>query len=161
MSIATVVTGGFGPGATIASVVTGGFTIAASVSPSTYPIKRSITWDDGQTPELVIGDTFQHLITLNSAGLAFDVSGASSIQACIVSKDHATQYSAAATMASDATGADWSTGDVIIYMTGAQTADIADYVTAEGLAKIEIQVEIGADKFSWFGAVRLVPGFIS
>lgn len=126
-----------------------------------YPIKRTVTWDDGQTPELVIGDTFQHLITLNSAGLAFDVSGASSIQACIASKDHATQYSAAVEMASDATGADWSTGDVIIYMTGEQTADIADYVTAEGLAKIEIQVEIGADKFSWFGAVRLVPGFIS
>lgn len=148
-------------------LMSGGIQGAGAATTSTgaavimFPIRRTVTWDSSQTPELVVGDTFQHLITLKSSASVFDVSGATSIKACIISKDHSTKYTADVEMSSAASGADWSTGDVIIYMTGTQTAAIADYVTAEGLAKIEIQVEIGADKFSWFGAVRLVPGFIS
>lgn len=135
--------------------------VVASASILVYPYARSIVWDDGKTPDLVIGDTFQHAVTLSSAGAAFDLSGATSIKAAIVSADHSAELAPAVEMASDSIGADWASGVIMLYMPGSDTAGIADYVDRETLARIEIQVEIGADKFSWFGAVRLIPGYIA
>lgn len=134
--------------------------IAASQA-AEYPFNRSIIWDDARTPELVIGDTFQHLVTLNSNGQPFDLSGASAIRAVVVSGDHAVAYTAALDMSSESLGADWSGGQVMIYMSGASTAGISEFVQAESLGKIEIEATLGVDKFTWFGVVRIVPGQIN
>lgn len=134
---------------------------SVSVVAPIFPVRRMLVWDENQTPDLVIGDTFHHLVTLYSGNAPFDVSAASSISATIVSADHSAEYAAGAIeMASESPGADWGSGDVILYMSGIETAGVAEFVRRETLVKIEVQVVIGADRFTWFGAARAIPGFI-
>lgn len=148
-------------GDAVGQAAAGGVLSDAAAPPAAYPFRRTITWDDRQTPELVIGDTFQHLITLKSNGSAFDVSAAASVKARVVTADHSDDLTDTADMSSAFTGANWSVGQVMLYMPGTVTMAIAESIQREALAKVEIQVELGADKFSWFGVVRVLPGFIA
>lgn len=134
------------------------YRVVTVTSGATYPFRRTIDWEGGTTPALVIGDTFRQRITLNSNGSAYDLSTTTAIQACIVSSDHQTQLNTTRAIERDA---DWSAGLLTINMDADNTAEIAEIITTECFALVEIQVTIEGEKYTWFGAVRLVPGHIA
>jgi hypothetical protein len=91
------------------------------------------------------GDDWDILITLNRNGTPQDVSGASSIDASIVSSDddNVTTLIAAVSLNSGATGADWSNGVVLAEFPAASTG------VATGIAYVELQVTEGGKKTTW------------
>lgn len=126
--------------------------------PPVFPSHRNIVWDGTNTPALVLGDTFKHRITLRSSGEPFNVSAATDISACIVSVDHQTKLNTAVSLTAST---EWAFGMVTITMDTDSTAEIATLITTEQFAWAEIQVTLAGEKYTWFGAVRLVPGHIA
>lgn len=161
MSIRTVVTEGYGAGGSIPSVVLEGYWPEASVPVDIgYPSNRSFLFDSG-VPTLVIGDTFREVgsALAGTPQAAFDMSGASSIKACVISHDHTQQLTDTVELAGDILGADWESGDIAVTFSKTVTAQInASEVT---LAKVEIQATFDGEDYSWFAVVKLVPGKIS
>ena len=138
--------------------VTATFRLTTLADTAVYPYVRSVTWEGEKTPVLVIGDTFRHRVTINSDGAAYDASTATDISACIVSLDHSVKYNDAVSIAAEA---GWESGLITILMDTNSTAEIAEYVTAECFAWLELQATFSGGKYTWFGAVRLVPGHIA
>jgi hypothetical protein len=132
-------------------------TVAAAGDVPTYPFRRTVAWEGGVTPTLVIGDTFRNRITLESSGAAYNLFTATEVQACVVSLDHSTAYNTVVELALEA---DWVDGIVTILMNATSTTGIAEFVTAEAFAWMEIQVTLGGEKTTWFAPVRVVPGLI-
>jgi len=108
-------------------------------------------------PVLVTGDDFHALVDLTENDLAYVVDGAASVKACIVSLDHRSAFCTAVAQSSGAIGANWPAGRVAVVLNAAATAAIVKY----GLAQIEIQVEQGGGKYTWFAGVRIVKGQIA
>ncbi len=129
----------------------------------TLPIKRSVTWDEQQTPILVVGDDFWHLATLiqGIAAAAYGVSAATQIRVALVSHDHSEAYTDAVQLNSGFTGSDWQNGILSIYIPDNVTAQAAEHVSGEVMAKIEIEVKISGNTFTWFAPVRVIPGYIN
>ena len=132
--------------------------VVAPADASAYPFQRTATWEGSNTPALIMSDTFKHRVTLSSNGEAYNLSTASDISVCIVSYDHQAQLN---TTQSIAPAAEWASGIVTISMDTASTAEIAEAITTEQFAWAEIQATIAGEKYTWFGAVRLVPGHIA
>lgn len=126
-------------------------------------INRTVTWDEGQTPSMVLGDYFWQNVTLKAGNfdLAYNVEDATSIKVTIVRADHTQALASAVDMASDTEGANWAVGIVSILMNEEQTAQAKSYITREEIGKLEIQVTIDSRTYTWFAPVRLIPGYIS
>ena len=125
-----------------------------------YPYLRSVEWNGARTPNLIIGDSFRGIVTLNADSTPYDISAATSVKCCVVNDDHRTQLNEPSTLLSYLPSADWANGIVTLSMTAESTAQIFQHVKVPTFAKIEIQVEIDTEKYTWFAAVRLLPGFI-
>ena len=127
------------------------------------PINRTISWDEAKTPDLVIGDTFWHVVTLlhGSASEAFDFSDASEVTVAIVASGNTEKYCDQYDQSSSRNGADWANGELSLYLPTTITADIANHVTKPQLGKAEIQVTLNGDKFTWYGPVNIIPGHVS
>jgi len=112
------------------------------------------------TPILVIGDTFKRAATLKSGDPsgAYDVSAASAIYAAIVSADHTERLCSPVALSDSDDGSSWAAGVIVISIPKATTAEITSPILLT--AKIEIQVTIAGEDYTWFGAVKLVPGHI-
>ena len=121
------------------------------------PQHTTTSWLAGRTPSLVIGDTFRQRITLQSDGLPFNVSTATAIACCVVTAEHSAALNAVVTLDAED---QWSTGVVTIVMDADSTAEMAEAVTQEQFGFVEIQATMAGEKYTWFGAVRLVPGFV-
>lgn len=109
------------------------------------------------TPALVTGDDFLVPVTLTIDDAAFDMSGATSVLARVVSADHAQALTAEVAQSSGASGASWSAALVVVAFAAADTAAIS----ATGLANIEIQVTLGGKKSTWFVPIEIVRGQIA
>lgn len=107
-------------------------------------------------PVLVTGDDFYLLVDLTTNEVAQAVDGAAEVKARVVSLDHRTALSAAVTQAPGADGADWAAGRIAVLLDTATTAAITRY----GRAQIELQVNQGGGKFSWFAPAMIVKGQI-
>ena len=126
------------------------------------PYNRVVQWQGLKTPNLIIGDNFIHTLTLycDSPSVVCGVSAASSIKVALVKSDHSEALTGSATLSSSEQGASWSGGVVVINMSQALTAEAASEISMETMAKLEIQVTLAGNVFSWFAPVKVIPGYI-
>jgi len=112
--------------------------------------------------ELTIGDDFVRTSNLTNAdtGVAWDVSGATSIIATVVSSDRATQYCAETTLSDGDTGSDWAGGVVIVNIPADTTGTISGYITGRERGMIELQVDKDGRKTTVRDAVYITTGHI-
>lgn len=132
------------------------------VTVAVVPIKRVVQWDEQQTPDLVCGDNFMNSVTLYSGvtPAVFDLSQADTVKAAIVSIDHSKRLTDVVELSSGGAGSDWANGIVAIDMPESVTADAASGLYKSELAKIEIEVNLVGNSFTWFGTINLIPGYI-
>lgn len=128
-----------------------------------FPIKRVVVWDEVTVPALVIGDAFWHVATLMQGvdSEAFNVGSAESIQAALVNGSNTERLTDQVTVSAAIAGANWSLGEISVLMPGSITAQAATHITKPTLAKLEIQVVLGGNEFTWFAPVNVIPGFVS
>lgn len=108
-------------------------------------------------PEIVTGDDTSIPIQLqDTSGNPFIIDIAATVEATIVDDNHRRQYFAPVAQDSAAGGANWSASLVVIEFTSANTSGLPD-----GPAMIEIQVEEGGVKSTWFQRVVIVTGTIT
>ena len=126
------------------------------------PIRRVVSWDELQVPILVIGDPFFHVVTLKHGVNEgdFNAGSASSVKVAVISSDHSYAYTDAVEVTDNLAGSDWVAGLVSVYIPDISTKQAASLIDRESLAKIEIQVTIAGDEYTWFAPVRIVPGYI-
>ena len=95
--------------------------------------------------ELFSGDDWDIIFNLQKDGVAFDASTATEIKAAIVDSDGAAPSTIISEVVLDsgATGANWSSGILIIEIPNASTN-----VSAQR-AYVEVQVTIGGKKQTW------------
>lgn len=124
------------------------------------PIKRVVEWDEGQTPDLVLGDLFWHVVTLKAGvnSTAFDISNATSVNVAIVHQKHSKALSGTYTVDLGLEGSDLSNGVLSLQIPSSITDD--PVINEETYAKIEIEVIILGNRFTWFAPVRLIQGFV-
>lgn len=108
------------------------------------------------TPTLVTGDDFTANVTLYVDGATFDASGAT-ITAAVVSRHHATKFTSDVAQSEVATGADWANSLIVVEFGPTETAKVTEY----GSALVEIQVNDGTTKRSWFQSVVVVKGQVA
>lgn len=127
-----------------------------------FPINRTVLWDSGKTPVLVIGDTFWHLATLLQGvdSEPFDVSGADTVRVRFVDQVHENPLCETVDISAGTGGADWASGVISMLVSSEVTAQISEHISKKSLAVIEIEVGLGGNSFTWFAPVQLVPGFI-
>lgn len=161
MSISSVVLEGFRGSAS--SVVLCGFGAAGVVEnlPHVAPVNRVLLFETLATKTLVAGDTFREICTLfaGEQGDAYDVSGAVSIKACVVSHDHTQQLTDAVVLTRTMRGADWDNGRVAVTLPKANTALITSKRPI--FAKLELQVSFPEEDYTWFVVIKVVPGRLS
>lgn len=150
---------------TVGQTATASLPIVVSAAPSNivlFPIKRTVVWDEGQTPNLIIGDAFWHLATLMQGvtSSAFNVASADSISVALVSSNNTARYTEQVELSSGTAGANWGAGILSVLMPGAVTQGAAAFITAPEVAKLEIQVVIDGNEFTWFAPVNVIPGFV-
>lgn len=107
-------------------------------------------------PVLVTGDDFALPVDLTVNGAAYDAGGAQ-ITARIVALDHTAALADSVDQSAGASGADWAAGRVVVELPAANTAGIASY----GQALIELQVDKGGRKATWFVSVVVVQGHVA
>ena len=112
---------------------------------------------------LVIGDTFDNSATLyaGSPSAAYDVSTATEIKATVTNSDGSEKYCSDVTLSSGAAGADWASGVIVYAFTPTITAEIADHVTEPEIARLETQVTISGNKYTWTAPINIRPGNIA
>lgn len=110
---------------------------------------------------LTIGDDFDNSATLYAQGAAYNVSTATAIKATITNADGTVKYCSDVTLDSGAAGADWANGVIVYNFTAAITAEIADYVRAPEIARLETQVEINGSKYTWAAPINIQMGNIA
>lgn len=112
-------------------------------------------------PTLVIGDTFEHPGTFFSGDprAPYDVSGAT-IKAAIVSPDHAVKFCEDVTQ-QNLPDYPNSSGRQLVRIPSEITAQIADYVNSQAAALVELQVDDGSSKFTWFSQINIVRGQVA
>lgn len=128
-----------------------------------FPISRTVAWDEGATPNLVVGDTFWHQITLLHGGSSepFNAAAAESINVAVIAEDHTQAYCDQVAQDIALLGADWGNGIVSLYLSGTVTAQIAAHITRPTLAKVEIEVVLNGNEFTWYAPVKLIPGYVN
>lgn len=136
--------------------------VIASPEVTLRPYNRTSIWQGSKTPNFVLGDYFIHTITLyhNSPSEVCSVVGADSIKVALVTDDHSARLTDAVTLSSSETGASWAGGIVVINMTEAITAQAASVFSKSEYAKVEIEVVLGGNSFTWFAPVKVIPGYI-
>ena len=127
------------------------------------PINRQVTWDEGQTPNLIMGDVFWHTATIKAGNplAQYDISPASLVKVRIVKADHTQALTDEVEISAGLEGASWISGIMTILIPAEITAQAESYITRDTLAKVEIQITLNTYKFTWYAPVRLIPGFIS
>lgn len=139
--------------------------ITITLAPATFdaPIKRVVDWDTDGVPVLVIGDDFWHLATLQQGlnSTAFNFSNATSVKAAVVSHDHSEAYTAATVITASVAGSDWDGGVLSLLMPSSTTDDMANVVTKDTMAKVEIELTMGGNTYTWFAPVLVRPGYIN
>ena len=136
--------------------------VIASPEVTLRPYNRTSIWQGSKTPNFVLGDYFIHTITLyhNTPSEVCSVVGADSIKVALVTDDHSKRLTDPVTLSSSETGASWAGGIVVVNMGEAITAQAAIEFTKADYAKLEIEVVLGGNSFTWFAPVRVVPGYI-
>jgi len=124
------------------------------------PIKRVVEWDEGQTPDLVLGDVFWHVVTLKAGvnSVAFDISNATAVKAVIVDGRHRKALSDSFSVDLGLEGSDLSNGVLSLQIPSSITDD--PVLTEATYAKLEIEVVILGNCFTWFAPVKLIKGFV-
>ena len=106
-------------------------------------------------PKIVTGDDVSLLVTLKKNGATFDMTGAT-VKAAIVDNSRSVKLTGDVAQSSGTAGADWANSLVAVRFSSTDTA-----ITATGPAWIEIQVEAGGLKTTWFAGVELLKGNVS
>ena len=138
------------------------FTVVVSSQAFTYPEDRVFQFASTLAPSLVVGDTFRGRGTF-WAGVPSDVYGvgsASSISAAIISADHTKRYCEPVLQSVSVVGSDWVNGVIVVSLPKDITAQISAYIEKKEAAKVEIQVTVGGEDYTWFSPVQLIPGHI-
>ena len=112
-------------------------------------------------PVLVIGDTFEHPGTFYAGDprSAYDITGAT-VKVSIVSPDHAIKYCDDVTQSinPDYNGAN---GRQLVRIPSDISAQIGSFIQSQGAGKIELQVDDGNSKYTWFSEVSIVRGQVA
>ncbi len=126
------------------------------------PSNRSIVWSDGKSPNFVIGDNFIQTVTLyyNTPTEVCNIVNASSVKVALVTDDHSKLLTGVVDQSLSTVGASWSGGVVVISMGEAVTAEAAAEITKLTYCKLEIEVVLDGNSFTWFAPVRVIPGYI-
>jgi len=106
-------------------------------------------------PKIVTGDDVTLPVTLKKNGATFDMSSAA-VKAAIVSNSRTTKFTGDVAQSSGTSGADWLNSLVVVVFSSTDTA-----ISATGPAWIEIQVDDGGLKTTWFVGVELLQGNIA
>lgn len=127
------------------------------------PVARTVSWYGTRTPDFVIGDVFRQVITLNAGEPAspFDLSSATAIRCAVIDKGHTARLTDVVTLSSGDANASWANGRVVIEMSSAVTAQVADWINEQSFAKVEIDATIEGNHYTWFGVINILPGLIS
>mgnify|MGYP001064894723 CR=1 FL=1 len=104
------------------------------------------------TLDIPVGKAVAFGIQLTKDGRIFDMSGASSVKAVVVTADNKTKLSDVVTPTSGLSGADWANSFAVIQFLAADTEAIAQ----RGPAEIEILVTEGGFSTPFYVACRLV-----
>ncbi len=138
------------------------FAVIDAPAPVAAPYNRTVEWLNVKTPDLVIGDTFVQTLTLKQGSPQenCNVLAAESIKAAIVTDDNSMALSDVVSLSSSATGAAWVNGVLVVDLGEAVTAQAASEIKKLTYGKIEIEVVLNGDSFTWFAPVRLIPGYI-
>ena len=106
--------------------------------------------------EIVIGDDLDVIVNLTISGLPFIINPVSVVKAAIVDKSN-TKILAGPILVSNAnTGSDWTKSTLSVLIPGRLTTAIPFSTPA----KLEIQVDDGTYKRTWFSNVSLIKGLI-
>ena len=108
------------------------------------------------TTQIVAGDDVSFTAQLYKDEATFTIDPGATVRAMLVSLNHNTAYTTAATLSAAASGADWANSLVVVEMADTVTAGI----TYQGHACIEIEVD-DTIKETWFGEVQIITGNIS
>jgi hypothetical protein len=138
------------------------FAVIYAPAPVAAPYNRTVEWLNVKTPDLVIGDTFVQTLTLKQGSPQenCNVLAAESIKSAIVTDDNSMALSDVVSLSSGATGAAWVNGVLVVDLGEAVTAQAASEIKKLTYGKIEIEVVLNGDSFTWFAPVRLIPGYI-
>jgi hypothetical protein len=137
------------------------FTIVVSAVETIYPENRNIAYLSSLTPTLVVGDTFKASATFKAGvpNATYSVAGAG-ISCSVIAADHSKRYCDATVQVEGAAGSDWGNGAILLTIDKATTAQIAEYVKSQEAAKLEIQVSVGDEDYTWFAPLKLIAGHI-
>lgn len=126
------------------------------------PIDRKAEWPDKHVPELTIGDPFIHPITLlqGTTPAPFNFNAATSVRVAVIKADHSARITSPVTQDSATPGANWVEGNLGIVLPATVTAELADWFSKRTLVKLEIEVIIDDNRFTWSAHVYVVPGWI-
>ncbi len=113
-------------------------------------------------PTLVIGDTFANAGTFYAGdpSAPLNISNAV-VTVAVVTVDHEIRMCEDTAVVNDNPAYPANQGRIMIEIPADVTAQIADYVTSTGSGLMEIQVNTGGYKYSWFAPINLVRGQIS
>lgn len=106
--------------------------------------------------EIVTGDDEDIKLTLTRGGLTFAISDSAIVKVAIVDKTNTTLLAGPIVASRLANGADWANSLIAVTIPSKSTANIKTTMQA----KLEIQVNDGGFKKTWFSNVLLVKGVI-
>lgn len=161
MSIATLVTDGYGAGGSIAAIVTGGFGQYGSGSqPVVFPINRTVEIDTAENP-LVTGDTFSAVCVLKAGDplRTYDFTSAE-IKVAVVSADHGELWCDAVDQSISLPGNVPASGVLKVRLSTTDTAMCEKFVTGTAEAMLEIQVTDSNGVNTWFADIYVMKGNI-
>ncbi len=138
------------------------FNVIDAPAPVAAPYKRVVEWLNVNTPDLVAGDAFIQTLTLKQGYPSenCNIAAAESVKVAIVSYDHGVVYSDVVTQSSGESGAAWINGVVVVNLPESVTEQVEGLVNKLTLGKLEIEVVLNGNAFTWFAPVRLIPGYI-
>ncbi len=136
--------------------------VVAAPPANLRPTNRAIVWSDGKSPNFVIGDDFIQTVTLyyNTPSEVCNIVNASSVKVALVTDDHSMALTSVVDQSLSTVGASWSGGVVVISMGEAVTVEAAAEITKLTYCKLEIEVVLDGNSFTWFAPVRVIPGYI-
>ena len=138
------------------------FNVVVSAQGFSYPEDRVFKFASTLMPSLVVGDTFRGRGTFWAGvpNAVYGVGSASSISAAIISADHTQRYCDPVVQSVSAVGSDWDNGIIVVSLPKDIAAQISAHIKKKETAKVEIQVTIDGEDYTWFSPVQLIPGHI-
>lgn len=112
-------------------------------------------------PTLVIGDTFAHPGTFYAGdpSAAYDITGAQ-IKVAVVSPDHSIRY-CSDILQGETNDFNPANGRILVQIPATVTQEIGDYITSQSSGLLELQVDDGTAKYTWFSEINLVRGHVA